>query len=145
MDEMQVEMMEEKQLKTLARVIKKLNALRATMTASEQAMLDGLILGAPAPAAEVQGHDMKRRGVVARGAVARGAVARGAVARGAVARGAVAEMEAEVEGHDMKRSRAVARGAVARGAVARGAAVARQNVVFNADKDGYEVVMATVA
>ena len=46
--------MDEKQIKTLKRVIKKLNALRATLRKPERAMLDALIVSEP----EVTGHAM---------------------------------------------------------------------------------------
>jgi hypothetical protein len=46
--------MEEKQVKTVKRVIKKLNALRGTLTKSERVVLDALIVREP----EVKGHAM---------------------------------------------------------------------------------------
>ncbi len=52
--------MDDKQTRTLKRLIKKLSALRVTLTKSERELLDTLILGAPAGdrAVEVEGHAM---------------------------------------------------------------------------------------
>ena len=125
---------DDKQARTLKRLIKKLSALRHTLSKSERELLDTLVLGEPA---EVEGHAMMQ-----------GAKLSGAKLAGAKLAGAKLAGEAEVEGHAMlqgaklsgaKLSGAKLAGAKLAGAKLAGAKLAGQQVVFNAVTGSYEV------
>ncbi len=88
--------MDEKQAKTLKRVIKKLNALRKTLTKPERAVLDAMIVRE----AEVTGHamtfDAASAGAASAGAASAGAASAGAANAGAASAGAASTGAATV-------------------------------------------------
>ena len=123
--------MDDKQTRTLKRLVKKLSALRATLSKSERELLDTLILGA---SAEVEGHAMH-------GAKIASAKIAGAKMAGAKVAGAV--QSAEVEGHAMhgaKIAGAKIAGAKIAGAKVASAKIAGRQVVFDAATASYQVV-----
>ena len=119
--------MDDKQTRTLKRLVKKLSALRQTLTKSERELLDTLVLGA---SAEVEAHAM----AAGRAAAGRAAAGRAAAGRAAAGRAVEAVQTAEVEGHAMAAGRAAA------GRAAAGRAVAGRQVVFDAASASYQVV-----
>jgi hypothetical protein len=89
--------MDEKQAKTLKRVIKKLNALRTTLTKPESAILDALIVREP----EVSGHAMSVSAIKADAQVAdavKGDALVSGAAKGDAAKGDAMTADAVVAG-----------------------------------------------
>lgn len=128
--------MDDKQTQALKRLIKKLSALRKTLSKSERELLDTLILGA---SAEVEAHAMHSAKVAS--AKIAGAKIAGAKMAGAKVAGAV--QSAEVEGHAMhgaKIAGAKIAGAKIAGAKVASAKIAGRQVVFDAATASYQVV-----
>ena len=87
--------MNEKQAKTVKRVIKKLNAMRTTLTKPERAVLDALIVREP----EVKGHTMivsAQKGDVRMGDASKGDALTSLASKGDASKGDAVSMDAVI-------------------------------------------------